>query len=168
MGRAANQRIWGKALHRIEGAPSDDKWPAPTFGSDFAHGVNLYRANVFSRMRHPVAKHTSTPVQIIVPTKDRYVTPALLEGLEEWASVVWRRPVEAGHWVIRIQPANVARWIGEVIDFVESGTEAPDLAACRIRHRKSLKRPAAKVQREFRDCHRITHRSTDSSSTSSL
>jgi pimeloyl-ACP methyl ester carboxylesterase len=133
MGRVANQRMWSRALHRVEGAPSDDNWPAATFGSDFAHGVDLYRANVLPRMRKPMARHTATPVQIIVPTKDRYVTAALLEGLEEWANTVWRRPVEAGHWVIRIQPANIARWVSEVIDFVETGIEAPDLAACRIR-----------------------------------
>ena len=42
--RRANQ-LWAAALHR-EGVPTDDRWPAPTFGSDFAHGVDLYRANV--------------------------------------------------------------------------------------------------------------------------
>jgi pimeloyl-ACP methyl ester carboxylesterase len=133
MGRSANRSLWSKALHRIEGVPSDENWPAATFGSDFAHGVDLYRANVLPRMRHPVARHTSTPVQIIVPMKDRYVTPALLDGLEGWATTVWRRPVAAGHWVIRVQPALIATWVGEVIDFVETGAEAPDLAACRIR-----------------------------------
>jgi len=133
MGRSANRSLWSRALHRIEGAPSDENWPAPTFGSDFAHGVDLYRANVLPRMRHPVARHTATPVQIIVPMKDRYVTPALLDGLEAWTTVAWRRPVAAGHWVIRMQPALIAAWVEEVIDFVETGSEAADLAACRVR-----------------------------------
>jgi pimeloyl-ACP methyl ester carboxylesterase len=132
MGRTANRGLWSRALHRVEGAPSDDNWPAASFSSDFSHGVDLYRANVLPRLRRPRARHTGTPVQLIVPMKDRYVTPALLDGLEEWAITVWRRPVAAGHWVIRVQPALIARWVGEVIDFVETGSEAPDLAACRI------------------------------------
>ena len=80
-----------------------------------------------------MARHTETPVQIIVPMKDRYVTPALIDGLEAWATTVWRRPVAAGHWVVRTQPTLVAEWVTEVIDYVESGAEAPELAACRVR-----------------------------------
>lgn len=126
------QRIWSRTLHRLEGASSDETWPAPTLGDDFAHGVELYRANVFRRFRHPSAGHTETPVQIIVPVKDRFVTPALLDGLETWSSLVWRREVDAGHWVIRTHPDDVAQWVREVIAFVEEGIEAEDLARCRV------------------------------------
>jgi pimeloyl-ACP methyl ester carboxylesterase len=128
----SNRHLWARALHRLEGAPSDATWPAPTFGADFAHGVELYRANVRPRFRHPQAGHTETPVQIVVPMKDRYVTPALLEGLEGWSSTVWRREVDAGHWVIRTQPRQIATWVKQVIDFVDNGVEAPDLARCRV------------------------------------
>jgi pimeloyl-ACP methyl ester carboxylesterase len=129
---ARNQRLWARALHRLEGAASDATWPASTFGDDFGHGVELYRANVGSRFRHPNARHTETPVQIIVPMKDRYVTPALLDGLESWSTLVWRREVDAGHWVIRTNPEEVAGWVREVITFVDDGIESPDLARCRI------------------------------------
>lgn len=134
VGRTAtrNPGLWAKALHRLEGAASDDAWPAPTFGADFAHGVELYRANIFQRMRHPVAGHTETPVQLIVPLKDRYVTPALLNGLESWSPLTWRREVDAGHWVVRTHAPELAGWIGEAIAFVEEGSEAPDLARCRV------------------------------------
>ncbi len=126
----ANQ-LWAAALHR-EGVPTDDRWPAPTFGSDFAHGVELYRANVRDRLRHPRAGHTDVPVQLIVPTRDRYVSPPLLEGLDEWASLMWRRPVDGGHWIIRTRPDDVAGWVREVVGSVGSGTEPERLRSLRV------------------------------------
>ncbi len=113
--------LWARALHRIEGAPTDERWPAPTFGSDFAHGVELYRANVRSRMLHPETRHTDVPVQLVIPLRDRYVTPPLLDGLEDWTALMWRRPVDAGHWVIRTDPDLIAGAIREVVDYVEQG-----------------------------------------------
>jgi pimeloyl-ACP methyl ester carboxylesterase len=116
--------LWAASLHGIEHVPTDEHWPAPTFRADFTHGVELYRANVRDRLRHPRAGHTDVPVQLIVPRRDHFISPALLEGLEDWASY-WRRPVEGGHWVIRTHPDDVARWVREVVAAVETGTE-PD------------------------------------------
>ena len=64
---------------------------------------------------------------------DRYVTPALLGGLEKWSAVVSRREWDAGHWIIRTHPDQVARWVHEVIAFVEEGVEVDDLARSRVR-----------------------------------
>jgi pimeloyl-ACP methyl ester carboxylesterase len=121
--------LWTRALHRIEGAPSNERWPAPTFAVDFANGVELYRANVRGRMLHPVARHTDVPVQLVIPLRDRYVTPALLDGLEDWTSRMWRRPVDAGHWVIRMSPDLIATAIKEVVAFVDQGTESATIRA---------------------------------------
>jgi hypothetical protein len=63
---------------------------------------------------------------------DRYVTPALLDGLENWSSLVWRRQSDAGHWIIRSHPDEVARWVREVIAFVEEGSESDELARSRV------------------------------------
>jgi pimeloyl-ACP methyl ester carboxylesterase len=117
-------RLWAKALHRIEGATTDERWPAPTFSADFAHGVELYRANVRSRMAHPEARHTDVPVQLVIPLRDRYVTPALLDGLDGWTSEMWRRPIDAGHWIIRTQPDTIATAVREIIAYVDQGTES--------------------------------------------
>jgi hypothetical protein len=46
--------------------------------------------------------------------------------------VVWRREVDAGHWVIRTHPAQVAEWVRQVVTYVEHGAEAEDLARCRV------------------------------------
>jgi hypothetical protein len=131
--------MWAAALHRLEHAQTDGDWPAATFGADFSHGIELYRANVFGRFRRPVAGSTDVPVQLIAPARDRYVTPALLDGLEEWTSLMWRRPVDAGHWVIRSNPDGVAVWVREVVAFVEDGVESDGLR----RYRMAPTRPAA-------------------------
>ena len=99
---------------------------------DVAHGLELYRANVRQRLRRPVEGHTETPVQIIVPVQDRYITPSLLDGLEAWSPVVWRRHVDTGHWIIRTHPDEIAHWVRQVIAFVEDGYEAEDLARTRV------------------------------------
>ncbi len=119
--------LWAAALHRIEHTRTDAQWPAPTFRTDFSHGVELYRANIYGHLRRPVAGHTDVPVQLIVPMQDRYVTPALLDGLEEWTSLMWRRPVDAGHWVIRTNPDGVAAWVREIVAYVEDGIESDSL-----------------------------------------
>jgi pimeloyl-ACP methyl ester carboxylesterase len=124
--------MWAAALHRLEHAPTDEHWPAPTLGADFASGVNLYRANVLRRMRHPESRHTDVPVQLIVPTRDRYLMPELLDGLEEWASLMWRRPVDAGHWLIRTDPILVAGWVRELVAFIAGGEESDGLIRSRV------------------------------------
>ena len=112
-------RLWARALHRIEHAPTDERWPASTFNADFAHGVELYRANVRGRMLHPEARYTDVPVQLVIPLRDRYVTSPLLDGLEDWTSELRRRPVDAGHWVIRTNPDIVVAAIREFVASVD-------------------------------------------------
>ena len=120
------------ALHGW-GRSSDEPQPQrSTLGEDFAHGLGLYRANVRPKFRRPTTRYTDTPVQLVVPMADRFVTPALLDGLENWSSLVWRRESDAGHWIIRTHPDQIARWVHEVIAFVEEGTEAVELSRSRI------------------------------------
>jgi pimeloyl-ACP methyl ester carboxylesterase len=130
-----NQRaaaLWASRLHRVERVPTDDEWPAPTFDADFAHGVNLYRANMLPRMRHPAVRHTDVAVQLIVPTRDRYIMPELLDGIEDWTSCLWRRPVDAGHWLIRSDPDVVAKWVRELVTFIATGEESDGLVRSRV------------------------------------
>jgi pimeloyl-ACP methyl ester carboxylesterase len=132
---ARNRRataMWSRALHRIEGANPDAEWPAQSFSTDFAHGVELYRANVLPRFRHPQERHTDVPVQLLVPRRDRYVTPQLLDGLETWATRFWRRDLDAGHWVIRTDPGLVAQAVRDVIAAVDDGVESPELSRSRV------------------------------------
>jgi pimeloyl-ACP methyl ester carboxylesterase len=130
---------WSAGLHPMEQAPTVGHWPAATFGTDFAHRVEPYRANVRSRLRHPVTRHSDVSVRLLVPLRDRYVRPRAALGPREVGSLMWRRPVDAGHWAIRTNPDDVARWVREVVAYVENRTETAELRRWRV----ELTRPAA-------------------------
>ena len=109
---AGNRGIWSRTLHRLENVPSDADWPAATLAADFTHGIRALPRQCARRFAPaPARGHTDTPVQIIVAKRDRYVTPALLSGLDSWSPTVWKREVDAGHWVIRTHPAEIAAWV---------------------------------------------------------
>ncbi|MDQ2651111.1 MAG: alpha/beta fold hydrolase [Actinomycetota bacterium] len=118
----ASRKRFGKAIARRENARVDGDWPASTFGRDVANGMELYRANVRDRLARPNPLRARVPVQLIVAVHDPWVPPSLLDGLEDIAPDLRRRNVDAGHWVIRSQPVDVAVWITE---FVESLDEVP-------------------------------------------
>ena len=72
------------------------------------------------------------PVQLVVPTRDRYISPALHDDAEAWASHVWRRDIRAGHWVQRSHPRVVERAVSELIQHVEGAAEASALRRARF------------------------------------
>ncbi|GAB2956533.1 SDR family oxidoreductase [Amycolatopsis acidiphila] len=130
--RTVLARRWPLLLSRVEGVPPRPGHPAPTLASDAARGVSLYRANFRSRLNKPRERHTQVPVQVITPTGDHYVTPALTEGLERWAPRLWRRRLHAGHWSALLRDgAQVARMATELIDHVGGEPEARGLARAR-------------------------------------
>jgi NAD(P)-dependent dehydrogenase (short-subunit alcohol dehydrogenase family) len=100
----------GKAIAKAEGLTYA---PSP---ADAVHGMKLYRANMFPRINSPRERRTEVPVQVIVPAKDRFVTPALTEDLDRWVSRLWRRKVIGGHWVPVTRPGVIARMIEEFVE----------------------------------------------------
>ena len=78
---------------------------------DAAHGVNLYRANIFHVTHVPGGPSTALPVQLIVPLRDKYVTPALTRDVDRYAIDLTRVEIDAGHWVQRSQPVELAEHI---------------------------------------------------------
>jgi pimeloyl-ACP methyl ester carboxylesterase len=112
------RKAFGRGIARREGARVDDDWPAPTFPSDLANGMQLYRANVRPRLAHPQPMRARVPVQLIVAVRDPWVPPSFLTGLEDIAPDLHRRHVDAGHWVVRSQPVDVAVWITEFVESV--------------------------------------------------
>lgn len=130
LGRA--RTWWAKGLARTEGAQVDDRWPAPTFGTDVANGMHLYRANIGPKFVRGDEPHTDVPVQIVIPTGDRFVPASLLAGLEHVSPTTWRREVTARHWVPRSHPGDLATWIIELVDHVEGAPAAPRLAGAAV------------------------------------
>jgi pimeloyl-ACP methyl ester carboxylesterase len=108
------EQLWRRAAkemrRRIAAAErlGDGSHWADTFAEDAANGLELYRANVRQRMLHPRPGKTRVPVQLIVPSRDRYLIPELYRHLEDFVADLTRIDVNAGHWVTIQQPEKVA------------------------------------------------------------
>jgi pimeloyl-ACP methyl ester carboxylesterase len=105
-------------------APSDGgDLPARTL-TDKINGLQLYRANMAHRLRRAQPRRTDVPVQVLAPTHDVFVSPALQIGAPApWASDLRVHEIAGGHWVICSRPDVIARHTSELIEDVE---HAPD------------------------------------------
>jgi pimeloyl-ACP methyl ester carboxylesterase len=95
--------------------------------ADYVNGLNLYRANMPTPFLAPGAQlpQTAVPVQVLVPRKDIFVTPALQPftgSIPVGGRVV---PIEGGHWVVASRPDVIARLTSEWIDRVVGGAASP-------------------------------------------
>ncbi|HEX2312945.1 MAG TPA: alpha/beta fold hydrolase, partial [Thermomonospora sp.] len=127
---------FGQALRLGEGVRPREGHPARTFARDAAAGVGLYRANMLRRLRAPRERRTTVPTQVIVPTRDLFVSPHLVAGLREHVPDLSLRTIRAGHWVPRSHPEVVARWAAEHIARVEgeplTAAQARAVAGARV------------------------------------
>jgi pimeloyl-ACP methyl ester carboxylesterase len=122
-------KAWPKMLAKMEGAHHVQN---PTQLKDGVNGINLYRANVLPRMGNPRIRQTDLPVQFLVPLRDKFVTPAMIESAYPYLQDVWRRDIDAHHWVIQSEAEWVAHCVGEFVEFAETGRENPSLAKARV------------------------------------
>jgi len=112
---------WRSQLRR-QGVPTDAGYPAPTLAHDGIHGAKLYRRNVPRRSVRPrLDANAHVPVQLIVPTDDRYIPESYYELAGRYAPALLRRGVAGSHWLPRTHPELVARWIASFVEAVESG-----------------------------------------------
>jgi pimeloyl-ACP methyl ester carboxylesterase len=114
------------AFARGEGFEARDGHPAATLRRDAANGTNLYRANL-GRPRQLLrrADPVRVPVQVIVPTGDLHISPALYDDCGRWAESVVRRDIEAGHWVLRTHAELIAGWIAEHAEKMGASKRTP-------------------------------------------
>ncbi|MFF7793707.1 SDR family oxidoreductase [Streptomyces sp. NPDC007991] len=112
---------WPRVLERVEKVPRGG-YPTSSLPSDAAHGVWLYRDNVRPRLRRPrTDAYAHAPVQIVTPLEDRFLSERLTDELERWVPRLTRRTDQAGHWIPRTRPDQLASWIEEFVTSVESG-----------------------------------------------
>jgi short-subunit dehydrogenase/pimeloyl-ACP methyl ester carboxylesterase len=86
--------------------------------TDYLNGLNLYRANMPAPLLAPGAQlpKTAVAVQVLVPRRDVFVTPALQRftgAVPDGGRVV---PIEGGHWVVTSRPDVIARLTAEWVD----------------------------------------------------
>lgn len=75
------------------------------------NGLNLYRANFRSRMRHPGTLRTDVPVLVVHPSGDRFISDVMLDDLEKQCTNLEVVRVDAGHWFPRSHPEQLARLV---------------------------------------------------------
>ncbi|WP_340688540.1 SDR family oxidoreductase [Amycolatopsis coloradensis] len=99
--------------------------------SDGLYGLNLYRANMFTRLSRPRPRPAEIPVQVLAPTGDKFVTTPLQTEIERWAPDLRIRRIVGTHWVVREKPQVIADATAELIDHVEGGEESRALKRSR-------------------------------------
>ena len=98
--------VLSRAGEAREGLPRGH-W-GPELRRNAVNGLEIYRANVFSRTGRPRRLHTAVPVLVIHPKRDRYVRDVFLEGLDDACDDLRVERLDAGHWVIVTRPEAVA------------------------------------------------------------
>lgn len=113
-------RRWRRALRDLERIPVDDHDPAPTLGPDGVHGAKLYRRNIPRRALRPRRDaFARVPVQLIVPTRDRFISEGYYELAERFCPDLRRQSVDCGHWAPRAEPGVIAGMIESFVEEVE-------------------------------------------------
>lgn len=108
-------RQWPRILRRMEKVPADG-YPTSSLPRDASHGAWLYRDNIRTRLRRPRPDpYAHVPVQLITPTGDAFLSPALYDELDDWVPQLVRRSLPAKHWVPRTRPEQLSRWIAEFV-----------------------------------------------------
>ncbi|MEU4830581.1 SDR family oxidoreductase [Streptosporangium sp. NPDC023615] len=130
---ALPEAVLRKTLPRLAsrfGAPARPGHPADTLVKDGVNGLGLYRANMplgASGGASDEAPVPRIPVQLVESTKDPFVSPALLDSTDQWASRLWHRRIHAGHWPQRSHPRVLARMITEFAEHVEGAEPSREL-----------------------------------------
>ncbi|ORJ57320.1 short chain dehydrogenase [Mycobacterium simiae] len=115
-------RIGVKVVEAIErigrSSTRSQRRVTPRSMADYINGLNLYRANMPAPMLAPGRDlpKTDVAVQVLVPRRDLFVTPALQRftgAIPADSRVV---PIEGGHWVVTSRPEVIARLTSEWID----------------------------------------------------
>jgi pimeloyl-ACP methyl ester carboxylesterase len=83
---------------------------ADTLTSDAVNGLELYRANILSGSGAPLpgGPRTWLPVQLVVPLRDAFITPAFVANVGRFAPDLTRVEIDAGHWVQRSRPDELS------------------------------------------------------------
>ncbi|GAB2536961.1 SDR family oxidoreductase [Nocardia heshunensis] len=121
--RGLTQRASRLGLRLAQGTPPEQVTLGETFTADAANGLKIYRANlVVGKVFSSRERRTKVPVQLIVADRDPAVRPAVFDDEAEYTEQLWRRDLEAGHWVPYSHPQVLARAAVQLIDAV-SGQE---------------------------------------------
>jgi NAD(P)-dependent dehydrogenase (short-subunit alcohol dehydrogenase family)/pimeloyl-ACP methyl ester carboxylesterase len=111
-----------------------ERIPRPAL-RDGVNGIELYRANMASRLGSPATRRTDVPVQVLAPTGDAYVSTPMQTGIGPFVDDLAVRTLPGGHWLPRSRPDVIARCVRELVESVEHPEQpvAPALRRARLR-----------------------------------
>jgi pimeloyl-ACP methyl ester carboxylesterase len=109
----------GRAGEAREGLPRGH-W-GPTLGRNAVHGLGLYRANVFRRVRRRAMLHTDVPVLVVHQERDHFLTDVFLQDLDRACPDLRVERLDAGHWGIVTHADEVAALVGQHVAAHVSG-----------------------------------------------
>lgn len=110
---------WGKMVQQLE--QTSGLALNPNIQQDGRYGVNLYRANFIQRLLKPRQRVAICPVQALVLTEDRFVSPELIDEVPKWVADFQRVEIAANHWAILSQPERIAQHLRDFA-FSKSGS----------------------------------------------
>lgn len=132
-------RLWPALLRWEEGI---DAHRSSTQAYDGYRGVNLYRANMLKRLLFPQPRKAQAPVQVILPTEDRFVSAEIFSELHAWIPDLWVRQVKAGHWL----PLKSPQWVAAAVrDFIHATKEPEGTYAGRFRCQRGIYQHTGKL-----------------------
>ncbi len=114
-------KYWPRQLRAMEGVQIPLR---NTQVSDGVNGIKLYRANFARHVFSPREKHAHAPVQILVPNKDRFVSPRLADDLKRWVPRLWRRDLPLRHWLPLSNPELLAAYVDEFVQYLDGGADS--------------------------------------------
>jgi pimeloyl-ACP methyl ester carboxylesterase len=112
-------RLTWRAVQLARRGSTKRRYPTDALADTAIHGANLYRQNILLKARQ-VPPTAPVPVQLIVPTADRFISTGYYENAERYAPSLRRREVRASHWLPRTHPELISGWISEFVEEVES------------------------------------------------
>jgi pimeloyl-ACP methyl ester carboxylesterase len=113
--------LWPQFMAQQEGVVPHGDHPSLGVAADAVRGAWLYRVNIAGAFGKPApGGPPRVPVQLIVPTRDHFVSPRLYDGIERYAPGLKRREIAAGHWLPRTHPTELASWVEAFCEPIEA------------------------------------------------
>ncbi|WP_040787724.1 alpha/beta fold hydrolase [Nocardia paucivorans] len=111
---------WPRFLSLFDGLDPAVVRTGPTLRADMVNGLELYRANIHSHLRHPRPRPIEVPVQVIVATGDRAVRPVVHAEAGNWVRDLTIREIDARHWSPFTHVVDLVVLTAEFIDRFDS------------------------------------------------
>lgn len=98
--KSAGKPIWHRAL-TLNGVDKDDDYlnQSPEQIADICvNAINLYRQNPLNPPPVPGRHSIKTPVQLIIPKEDNFISDQLFEFYDDYVIDLQRHPIQGKHW----------------------------------------------------------------------